>query len=180
MTPDDLQRVIGLLKATFSHLILDLSKSYSALDRVALEMADQILLVSQLDLPCLRNVVRQMSAFSETEGLSEKVKVIVNRAGIDQGEISLKKAQDTIGREVFWQIPNDFQVMVSARNNGVPLYEQSPKATITQSISLLADALSGGNPGDTPDPTTGGKTSLGRLLNIWGGKKGGKEVESNK
>ncbi len=28
--PDDLQRVLGLLKATFTHLIIDLSKSYSA------------------------------------------------------------------------------------------------------------------------------------------------------
>ena len=56
IAPDDLQRVIGLLKATFTHLVLDLSKSYSALDRVALEMADHVLLVTQLDLPCLRNV----------------------------------------------------------------------------------------------------------------------------
>ena len=31
ITPDDLRRVIGLLKATFTHLIIDLSKSYSAI-----------------------------------------------------------------------------------------------------------------------------------------------------
>ena len=34
IAPDDLQRVIGLLKATFSHLIFDLSKSYTAVDMV--------------------------------------------------------------------------------------------------------------------------------------------------
>src|SRR6185436_7005764 len=28
ITPDDLQRVIGLMKATFSHLVIDLSKGY--------------------------------------------------------------------------------------------------------------------------------------------------------
>jgi len=49
ITPDDLQRVIGLLKATFTHLVLDLSKSYSATDLVALEMANHILLLTQLD-----------------------------------------------------------------------------------------------------------------------------------
>ena len=58
ITPDDLQRVIGLMKATFTHLVLDLSKSYSPVDMVALEAANDILLVAQLDLPCLRNVVR--------------------------------------------------------------------------------------------------------------------------
>ena len=67
VTPEDLQRMIGLLKATFTHLILDLSKGYSALDMVALEMADHVLLVTQLDLPCLRNVVRLMMSFGEIE-----------------------------------------------------------------------------------------------------------------
>ena len=47
ITAEDLQRVIGLLKATFTHLILDLSKSYSAIDLIALEMADHLLLVTQ-------------------------------------------------------------------------------------------------------------------------------------
>ncbi len=85
VTPEDLQRVIGLLKATFTHLVLDLSKSYGPLDMVALEMATQILLVTQLDLPCLRNVVRLMMSFDDMEGLAEKVKIVVNRAGLDTG-----------------------------------------------------------------------------------------------
>ena len=68
ITPDDLQRVIGLMKATFTHLVLDLSKCYSPMDLVALEMANHILLVTQLDLPCLRNVVRLMMSFGEMNG----------------------------------------------------------------------------------------------------------------
>src|SRR5690606_32372535 len=58
VTPEELRRVVTLLKATFSHLILDVSKSYSPLDIAALELADTVLLVTQLDLPCLRNAVR--------------------------------------------------------------------------------------------------------------------------
>ena len=75
--------------------------------------------------------------------LDEKVKIVVNRVGYDTGQISLKKAQETIGREIFWQVPNDYRVMVEVRNNGVPLVQQAPKAAITQSIGQLADALSG-------------------------------------
>ncbi len=143
ITPDDLQRVIGLLKATFTHLIIDLSKSYSPLDLVAMEMANHVLLVTQLDLPCLRNIVRLMMSFGEMEGMKEKIKIIVNRSGLDNGQISLKKAQETIGGEIFWKLPNDYRTMVEMRNNGVPLIELSPKAPITQSIVELGDALSG-------------------------------------
>lgn len=165
--PDDFLRVVGLLKATFTHVVFDLSKSYSPLDMVAMESSDHILLMTQLDLPCLRNIVRLMSSFSEMEGVADKIKIIVNRAGLESGEISVKKAQDTIGREVFWQLPNDYRTMVDVRNNGVPLIEQAPKAKITQSILQLADQLSGKEP---RADTSGGKSTLGRLMGLWSGR----------
>ena len=143
VTPEDLRRVLGLLKASFTHVILDLSKSYSPLDMAALEECNHVLLVTQLDLPCLRNVVRLMMSFDEVDGLKDKTKIVVNRVGLDTGQIGLKKAQETIGRDIFWQIPNDYRTMVEVRNNGVPLLEQFPKASITQAVVALAVTLTG-------------------------------------
>ncbi len=170
VTPEDLQRVIGLLKATFTHLVIDLSKSYSALDLVAMEMANHVLLVTQLDLPCLRNVVRLMMSFSEMDGMKEKIKIVVNRAGLDNGQISLKKAQETIGREIFWKLPNDYRTMVEVRNNGVPLVEQAPKAPITQSILQLAEALSGA-PKESEVEDADAKQAGGRWFGLFANKK---------
>lgn len=141
ITADELTRVLGLLKASFTHVIIDTSKSFNDLDMHALTAADKVLLVTQLDLPCLRNVVRLMLSFKETNKFDDKVKIVVNRVGYDTGQISLRKAQETIGREIFWQIPNDYRVMVEVRNNGVPLVQQAPKAAITQSINQLAATL---------------------------------------
>lgn len=169
ITPDDLQRVIGLLKATFTHLVLDLSKGYTAIDLIALEMANHILLVTQLDLPCLRNVVRLMMSFGNMEDMADKVKIIVNRVGLDSGQITLKKAEETIGREIFWQLPNDYRTMIEARNNGVPLIESAPKAAITQSITALARDLDGG---EEPEPVAAGKSGIGSLLKRLSGKSG--------
>ncbi len=168
ITPDDLQRVIGLLKATFTHLVLDLSKSYSAIDLIALEMANEILLVTQLDLPCLRNVVRLMMSFGEMDGISEKVKIVVNRVGWESGQITLKKAEETIGKEIFWQLPNDYRTMVDVRNNGVPLIEQAPKAAITQSLVTLAKTLSSDETVEADE--AGKKSGFGRLFNLWSSK----------
>ncbi|MDZ4783025.1 MAG: pilus assembly protein CpaE [Planctomycetia bacterium] len=170
ITTDDLTRVIGLLKATFSHLVLDLSKGYSPLDIVALQSADQILMVTQLDLPCLRNIVRLMTSFNEMDGIADKVKIVVNRVGIDSGQISLKKAQDTIGREIFFQLPNDFRTMVDVRNNGVPLLDQAPRAAITLAISALAESLTGAKPEEVADADPG-KSSKKGLFGLFPGKK---------
>jgi pilus assembly protein CpaE len=167
ITPDDLQRVIGLMKATFSHLVIDLSKGYTANDSVALQMANHILLVTQLDLPCLRNVVRLLTSFKEDKDLSEKIKVVVNRAGLDAGAISLKKAQETIGREVFWQVPNDYRTMVEVRNNGVPLVEQAPKASVTQSIIGLGEALTGDRKEASAEEEGEAKAGKSSLFSFW-------------
>jgi pilus assembly protein CpaE len=82
-----------------------------------------------------------MMSFNEIDGLKDKVRIIVNRVGLGSGEISLKKAQETMGREIFWQLPNDYRTMVEVRNNGVPLIEQAPKAGITQAFITLAETL---------------------------------------
>jgi pilus assembly protein CpaE len=175
ITPEDLQRVIGLMRATFTHLLFDLSKSYSPIDRVALEMCDHVLLVTQLDLPCLRNVVRLLVSFGDMNGVSEKVKIVVNRSGLDMGQISLKKAQDTIGRDIFWQLPNDYRTMADVRNNGVPLTEYAPKAKITQAVLQLSDALSGiekvGLGEGEPNAS-----SISRLLGFWSNHRAGEKT----
>lgn len=163
VTPDDLQRVIGLLKATFSHLIFDLSKGYSELDMVAMQAADHVLLVTQLDLPCLRNVVRLLMSMDEIDHLKDKVRVVVNRVGLENGQISMKKARETIGREIFKQIPNDYRVMAEVRNNGVPLVDGAPRAGLTQAILELAESLCGGDSDAEPIPTPGSTN----WLNFW-------------
>ena len=142
ITDKDFGRVLKLLKASFSHLIVDLSKSYNALDTSTLQAADEILLLTQLDLPCLRNVVRLLTSLESFENVSDKIKIVVNRAGLDNTQISLKKAEEHIGREIFWQVPNNFTAVSDCRNNGVPLFDSCPNAAITQNLAALALAMS--------------------------------------
>jgi pilus assembly protein CpaE len=142
---DHLQRMIGLLRASYTHLILDLSKRFTPMDMTALRMADVILLVAQLELSSLRNVVRMMMTLGSEDGLGDKIRIVMNRVGCDffDGAISLKKAEDTIGKPTFWQIPNDPKSMMSSRNAGVPLLDHAPRSRVCQSLTGLADVLSG-------------------------------------
>ena len=143
---EDFIRVLGLLKASFTHLVIDLSKSYSRLDIAALEASQSILLLTQLDLPCLRNVVRLLASLEVYEGVNEKIHVVVNRSGLDKSQISSTKAEETIDRQIFWRIPNNYGVISECRNNGVPLLEHAKNAAITHSITELAEKLSGDSP----------------------------------
>lgn len=142
---DHLTRIINLLKISHTHLILDLSKALVPTDLAGLRLADRILLVGQLELGSLRNIVRIFMALSTVDDLSDRVQVIMNRVGSDyaEGDISLKKAEETIGKPIFWQIPNDSKPMLSSRLNGVPLLTHAPRSKAQQAINGLAQTLSG-------------------------------------
>jgi pilus assembly protein CpaE len=139
---EHLQRLINLLRASYSHLVLDLSKSFSPLDVTGLRMADHVLLVAQLDLSSLRNVVRMMLTLGHDETIGPKVKIVLNRVGGDS-EITIAKAEEIIGKPIFLQIPNDVKSVLESRNNGVPLVQHAPRSKAQQSIQALTMALTG-------------------------------------
>jgi len=139
---EHLQRLINLLRASYTHLILDLSKSFSPTDVTGLRMADTILVVAQLELSSLRNVVRMMLTLGNDPELAPKVQVVLNRVGTET-DITVKKAEEIIGKPIFWQLPNDVKAMSEARTCGVPLLAQAARCKLQQSLAGLAQALTG-------------------------------------
>src|SRR5262249_43406093 len=119
--PEALRRLLTLLKAAFPTVLIDTSKGLQSSDFVAFEMADVILLVLQLDLTCLRNTARLLQLFQQFDGLLARVKLVVNRSGSHDAEISQKKAEETLRMPISFQIPNASKVFFAARAKGVPI-----------------------------------------------------------
>ena len=149
------ERVLNLLKISYQHLVIDLSKCLLPTDQMALRMSDRILLTAQLELSSLRNVVRIIHCLSGEDGLADKVSVVINRVGAESVEegISLKKAEEVIGKPIFWQIPNDPKAMIAARVAGAPLIKHNPKSRAQIAIQGLAQALA-------PKSGTGSSTEM--------------------
>jgi pilus assembly protein CpaE len=135
---------------------------------MALDMCDTVLLVSQLELSSLRNVVRMLMTLTVQEGMHNKVRVVINRVGSDYTEsaISLKKAEETLGKPIFWQVPNDSKAVLGGRVAGEPLIIHAPKSRAQQSLQGLAEAL-----GRRQERTAAVASSGGFFKGIFGGKK---------
>jgi pilus assembly protein CpaE len=142
---EHLQRMISLLRSSYTHLILDLSKSFSMTDVTALRASDHILLVAQLELSSLRNVVRMLMALDADEHMGPKVKIVLNRVG-SECDINKSKAEETIGRPVYWEIPNEPKVILESRNQGIPLVQHAPKSKVQLAIAGLVTKLCGREP----------------------------------
>jgi pilus assembly protein CpaE len=62
---------------------------------------------------------------------------VINRFGsetIEEG-ISLKKAEEVIGKPIFWQIPDDPKAVHGARMVGQPLLHHAPRSNIQKKHS---------------------------------------------
>lgn len=138
LTPDQIARVVVLLKTAFTHQVIDIGRNFGPLDLAILKTSDTILMVTQLDRPCLRNVVRLLELLDRHDGLREKVRVVANRVGLPGTGMTLDAARESIGQEIFWELPDEFAAMVESRNQGVPLVTQSSKSRLTTAIEGLA------------------------------------------
>jgi MinD-like ATPase involved in chromosome partitioning or flagellar assembly len=98
--------------------------------------------------------------------------VVVNRVGADytEGEIGLKRAEATIGKPIFWQVPNDAKGVLASRTAGEPLIIHAPKCRAQQSLSALAAALTD-RPAMAAAANGQNGQSGGIFKSIFGGKK---------
>jgi pilus assembly protein CpaE len=139
------ERILNLLKISYTHLVLDLSKALLPTDVMSLRMSDVILLVAQLELSSLRNVVRLVHTLSVEGDLGDRIRVVINRAGSENTEdgITIKKAEEVVGKPIYWQVPNDSKPMISSRVAGMPLLKHAPKSRAQQSIQGLVETMTG-------------------------------------
>jgi pilus assembly protein CpaE len=102
-----------------------------------------LLVISLLNVPCLFNTKKLLKSLSDSNGSSpDRIKLVINRY-LDASDISLKDAEETIHKEIYWSIPNDYKTTMSAINQGKSVREISPVAPVTKSIEGLAATLAG-------------------------------------
>jgi pilus assembly protein CpaE len=119
--PEILRRLLAMLRAAFGTVVVDTSIGLHSSDFTAFELSDLILIIVHLDLLCLRNTARLINLFRQFDGLAEKVKLVANRIGSFETEISLKKAEEILKTPISWQIPLANKVFQDARIKGSPL-----------------------------------------------------------
>jgi pilus assembly protein CpaE len=87
--------------------------------------------------------------------------VVLNKAGVEEIDdehhrISLKKAEEIIGKPFFWQVPYDPRAMSAARNEGVPLVRFAPRSRAYQSIQGLTSVVLNKPQAVAPTQASGG------------------------
>jgi pilus assembly protein CpaE len=137
-TPDIIERLLTVMRRMFDYIIVDGGQSLGNISLRILELADTVLLVSVLNLPCLSNANKLLSQFRDLGfPTDDNIKVVVNRH-LKKADISIKDAETSLEKEIFWTVPNDYQTAVTALNRGKALAQFAPRQDITNNFRRLA------------------------------------------
>jgi pilus assembly protein CpaE len=140
-TADMIIHLFDIMKSVYDFIIVDCGQSAKeALFSVA-GISTYVLLVSTLNLQCLSNTKKLLTAFRdfgiETDG---HLKILINRYQ-QNSTITLEDAEESVGKDVFWTIPNDYSTTMSAINQGKSILEISRKSAVGKSFRELTSTL---------------------------------------
>src|SRR5919108_284136 len=134
--------IVDQLRSHFAFSVIDCEHHMSERTLAAMDLADRILLVAQLNVPSLRSTQRTLSLCRRLAYPNDKMCVIINR--YQSGEVlSLADATDVLKCEVFWKLPNDYRASAGALMKGIPVAEFEPRSKLAWSYGQLAAKLAG-------------------------------------
>lgn len=108
------------LRQNYEFVIIDTSTSLSDVALSILDSTDNIVLITQQNLPSLKNISRFFDLADSLDYSKDKTWMVVNRVSSKPG-ITVKDVADTLKRPVFFQVPDDVEAVEKAVNEGVPL-----------------------------------------------------------
>jgi len=130
-----------VMRRMFDFVVIDGGQSLGNISLKILELSNTLLLISNLTLPCLSNTNKLLRTFHDLGSPSkENIKLIINRY-LKKSDISIKDAETSLEKEIFWTIPNDYQTTVTALNRGKALSQFAPREAITNNFRKLADQM---------------------------------------
>jgi pilus assembly protein CpaE len=138
--PEHLEVLLNLAVKQYDFVILDLGRSLDAMVITALDRADLIFPVVQMTLPFLRDASRLLAAFRSLNYAKESIRLIVNRYD-KKDDIGLDDLKRTLGVTAFKAVPNSYEAVAAAVNQGRPLASFARNNAVTKALQDIAQQL---------------------------------------
>jgi pilus assembly protein CpaE len=138
--PADIDEVFDRLAQFFDFVVVDTPKDFDDMQLLVLDRAEVVLFLTEMDVPSLQSARRAFCHFHRMGVDTTKIRVLLNRY-VEIKIMDLKAVEKVLGKEVFWTLPNNYPVVVSAVNRGLPIQACEGSSDIAMSYDGLLQAL---------------------------------------
>jgi pilus assembly protein CpaE len=141
LTKDQIRQILQYLGGHYRYVLIDTPRSFSPETIAAFEHADEVFLITTVDLPSLRNVQRAVPLLNRVmQGGPEQLHLIVNRHEANH-EVTLKDVERSLGLPVYGTLANDFEAVIRSVNSGKPVVHNDGRSPYTRDIRSLAGRI---------------------------------------
>lgn len=134
--------IIEHLRSHFAFTVLDCEHYMSERTLAAMDLADRILLVTQLNVAALRSTQRTLALCRRLGYSNDKTCVVINRYQ-SADVLTLADAAQVLKCDVFWKLPNDYRTSAAALMKGITVAEYDSSSKLAWSYNQLAAKLAG-------------------------------------
>lgn len=141
VTPKDISNLLTMLATEFQFVVVDTAPGLSEHTLAVLDKANEIVLVTSLDVPGVRGLRKELETLDDLDMLLEARHVVVNFFDTSRG-LTIKDVQSTIGEDVDIVL-NQSNLLPQSTNQGMPLLQANGRDPITKQLNLLVDRITG-------------------------------------
>src|SRR6478735_6972932 len=115
-----IEELLRILTRTYDYVIVDAGNTITSCAVAALYAADTVFLVTNPDVPSIRNAQRLVERVRQLGAGSERVKVLLNRVS-ENLLITPQQIETALGYAIHHSFTSDYRAVSTALNSGVPL-----------------------------------------------------------
>jgi pilus assembly protein CpaE len=142
VTPQYRRKMVDHLSETHDFVVVDLPSALNDHSLAIMDAADQILVLTALEITTIKNVRLFLEVADQLEYDRSKIRLVVNRSDSAQG-IRIADVEASIRRSIDGMIVSDGRLAVLAVNRGVPFVVSHPDGALSRDITKLARTLAG-------------------------------------
>jgi pilus assembly protein CpaE len=140
ISPADIDEILDVLAQSFDFVIVDTPKDFGEMLALVLDKAHLVLFVTEMDVPSLKSAHRAFELYERMGIYEKKIRLVLNRY-IKSKLMSLESVERALGVKVFWTLPNNYPVAITAVNQGISIQESDARSDVAKSYEGLTESL---------------------------------------
>ncbi len=138
----NMRKLLSILRDRFAYVVVDGGCALYALAETLFEAADTIYLVTQAEIPSLRNAQQILSHLQSTG--KQSVEVVVNRFDTRRAQIDEAQIEKALTFPLRWKLPGDYALVRLSNDTGAPLMKK--KCALSTILRQMACSACGKAP----------------------------------
>lgn len=139
ITSDQFGKLLEFLASMYAFVVVDTASYLTDVVQTALELSDQILLVTTQEIPCIKSCNLFLALAYET-GFRDKITFVMNRFD-KRITITPEKIGESLRMPVQFVIPFEEKIVTNSINRGLPFVQENETYPISKAIISIADSF---------------------------------------